>query len=145
MSSAKYEKLLQDVPNKYALLRLLGLPLYEIELSNNQLIAVCHYKDGSHKRHQLNADFSNSRMVIADFHRSVEAISELLAKFPRHFLGISGVVIANVTEELTDGITPIEIKAIKEALWVASSKARRRMVQITVNYQNEKVSTESLN
>lgn len=83
-------------------------------------------------------------MVIADFHKSVEAIAELFAKFPRHLLGVSGVVAANVTEELADGLTAIEIKAVKEALWVASSKARRRIVHITVNYQNQKISIETL-
>ncbi len=139
-----YEKHLQDVPKKYAMLRLLGPPMYVVELSNNQLVAVCHYKDGSHKRYQLNAEFSNRRMVIADFHKCVDAIAELLAKFPKHFLGIGGAVVADVTEELADGLTAIEIKAIKESFSVASGKAKRSIIHTTVSYQGQKISVETL-
>ena len=37
-----------------------------------------YYKDGSSKRHQVNANFSNRRMVVADFLLAVQAITDLL-------------------------------------------------------------------
>lgn len=111
-----------------------------IELSNNQVSAVCYYKDGSSKRHQINADFSNRRMVIADFLSAVQAITDLLLKFPKHPFGISSFAVVNVTEELIDGLTMIEIKAISEAVWAASGQAKRRIVSSTVNYQGQVVS-----
>ena len=66
-------------------------PVYEIELSNNQLIGVCYYKDGSSKRYQVNATFSNRRMVIADFLSAVEAMAALLLKFPKHPFGTNAL------------------------------------------------------
>ncbi len=137
MSLSIYEKHLKDIPKKYSLLQFFRPPIYVIELSNNQLIAVCYYKDGSHKRHQLNAEFSNRRMVIADFMKAINALTDILLQFPRHSFGISAVASANVTEELADGLTPIEIKAIREALSVASGKAKRKFIHTTIRYQGQ--------
>lgn len=111
-----------------------------IELSNNQVSAVCYYKDSSSKRYQVNADFSNRRMVIADFLQAVQAMTDLLLKFSRHPFGISSFAVVNVTEELIDGLTMIEIKAIREAVWAASGQAKRRIVSSTVSYQGQVVS-----
>ncbi len=139
MSLSAYEKLLQDVPKKYTLLRLVGPPIYMIELSNNQLIAVCYYKDGSSKRHQINADFSNRRMVIADFLKTLQVMTDLLLKFPKHSFGVSAFAIANVTEDLLDGLTPTEVKAIKELIHVASSQARRSIVSTEIRYHGDEI------
>ena len=77
MSLSIYQRYLDNIPKQYKLLKLLRPPIYVIELSNNQLIGVCYYKDGSSKRHQVNADFSNRRMVIADFNKFSKALADL--------------------------------------------------------------------
>ena len=140
MSLSIYQRHLDTIPKQYQLLKLFRPPIYVIELSNNQVSAVCYYKDGSSKRHQVNAAFSNRRMVIADFLSAVQAITDLLLKFPKHPFGISSFAVVNVTEELIDGLTMIEIKAISEAVWAASGQAKRRIVSSTVNYQGQVVS-----
>ena len=140
MSLSTYQRHLDNIPKQYQLLKLFRPPIYVIELSNNQVSAVCYYKDGSSKRHQVNAAFSNRRMVIADFLSAVQAITDLLLKFPKHPFGISSFAVVNVTEELIDGLTMIEIKAIREAVWAASGQAKRRIVSSTVNYQGQVVS-----
>ena len=140
MSLSIYQRHLDNIPKQYKLLKLFRPPIYLIELSNNQLIGVCYYKDGSSKRHQVNADFSNRRMVIADFLPAVQAMTDLLLKFPKHAFALNGFAVANVTEELIDGLTTIEIKAIREAVWVASRQAKRRIISITVSYQGQVVS-----
>lgn len=140
MSLSIYQRHLDNIPKQYQLLKLFRPPIYVIELSNNQVSAVCYYKDGSSKRHQVNAAFSNRRMVIADFLSAVQAITDLLLKFPKHPFGISSFAVVNVTEELIDGLTMIEIKAISEAVWAASGQAKRRIVSSTVNYQGQVVS-----
>ena len=140
MSLSTYQRHLDNIPKQYRLLKLFRPPIYVIELSNNQVSAVCYYKDGSSKRYQVTADFSNRRMVIADFLSAVQAITDLLLKFPKHPFGISSFAVVNVTEELIDGLTMIEIKAISEAVWAASGQAKRRIVSSTVNYQGQVVS-----
>ena len=140
MSLSTYQRHLDNIPKQYRLLKLFRPPIYVIELSNNQVSAVCYYKDGSSKRHQVNAAFSNRRMVIADFLQAVQAMTDLLLKFSRHPFGISSFAVVNVTEELIDGLTMIEIKAISEAVWAASGQAKRRIVSSTVNYQGQVVS-----
>ncbi|MDE4454662.1 hypothetical protein [Psychrobacter sp. DAB_AL62B] len=142
MNLSTYERHLKETPKKYNVLQLFRPPIYEIELSNNQLITVCYYKDGSSKRHQINANFSNRRMVVADFLKTVQALTDLLLKFPKHSFGVSAFAVANVTEELADGLTAIEIKAIREAFFVASSQAKRRVVHTTVSYQGQIVPLE---
>ena len=102
MSVSIYQSHLEAAPKQYTLLKMLRPPVYEIELSNNQLIGVCYYKDGSSKRYQVNATFSNRRMVIADFLSAVEAMAALLLKFPKHPFGTNGFAVANVTQELVD-------------------------------------------
>ena len=140
MSLSIYQRHLDNILKQYNLLRLFRPPLYMIELSNNQVIAVCYYKDGSSKRHQVNDDFSNRRMVIADFLKAVQALAYLLLKFPKHPFGISAFAVVNVSEELADGLTMIEIKAIREAIWAASTQAKRRVVSTTVSYQGQLIS-----
>ena len=140
MSLSIYQRHLDNIPKQYNLLRLFRPPLYVIDLSNNQVIAVCYYKDGSSKRHQVNDDFSNRRMVIADFLKAVQALAYLLLKFPKHPFGISAFAVVNVSEELADGLTMIEIKAIREAIWAASTQAKRRVVSTTVSYQGQLIS-----
>ena len=140
MSLSIYQRHLDNIPKQYNLLRLFRPPLYVIDLSNNQVIAVCYYKDGSSKRHQVNDDFSNRRMVIADFLKAVQALANLLLKFPKHPFGISAFAVVNVSEELADGLTMIEIKAIREAIWAASTQAKRRVVSTTVSYQGQLIS-----
>lgn len=140
MSLSIYQRHLDTIPKQYRLLKLFRPPIYVIELSNNQVSAVCYYKDGSSKRHQVNAAFSNRRMVIADFLSAVQAITDLLLKFPKHPFGISSFAVVNVTEELIDGLTMIEIKAIREAVWAASGQAKRRIVSSIVSYQGQVVS-----
>lgn len=140
MSLSIYQSHLDNIPKQYQFLKLLRPPIYLIELSNNKVTAVCYYKDGSSKHHQVNAGFSNRRMVIADFLLAVQAITDLLLKFPKHPFGISAFAIVNVTEELIDGLTMIEIKAIREAVWAASGQAKRRTISITISYQGQVVS-----
>lgn len=140
MSLSTYQRHLDNIPKQYRLLKLFRPPIYVIELSNNQVSAVCYYKDGSSKRHQINADFSNRRMVTADFLQAVQAMTDLLLKFSRHPFGISSFAVVNVTEELIDGLTMIEIKAIREAVWAASGQAKRRIVSSMVSYQGQVVS-----
>ena len=140
MSVSIYQGHLEGTPKQHKLLKLFRPPIYLIELSNNQVTAVCYYKDGSSKRNQVNAGFSNRRMVIADFLLAVQAITDLLLKFPKHPFGISAFAIVNVTEELVDGLTMIEIKAIREAVWAASGQAKRRTISITISYQGQVVS-----
>ena len=140
MSLSTYQRHLDNISKQYQLLKLFRPPIYVIELSNNQVSSVCYYKDGSSKRHQINADFSNRRMVIADFLSAVQAITDLLLKFPKHPFGISSFAVVNVTEELIDGLTMIEIKAIREAVWAASGQAKRRIVSSMVSYQGQVVS-----
>ena len=140
MSLSIYQSHLDNIPKQYQFLKLLRPPIYLIELSNNKVTAVCYYKDGSSKRHQVNAGFSNRRMVIADFLLAVQAITDLLLKFPKHPFGISAFAIVNVTEELVDDLTMIEIKAIREAVWAASGQAKRRTISITISYQGQVVS-----
>ena len=107
MSLSTYQRHLDNIPKQYRLLKLFRPPIYVIELSNNQVSAVCYYKDGSSKRHQVNAAFSNRRMVIADFFKAVQALANLLLKFPKHPFGISAFAVVNVSEELADGLTMI--------------------------------------
>ena len=140
MSLSIYQRHLDNIPKQYQLLKLLRPPIYVIELSNNQLIGVCYYKDGSSKRHQVNADFSNRRMVIADFSQAVQAMTDLLLKFPKHAFALNGFAVVNVTEELIDGLTSIEVKVIREAVWVASRQAKRRIISTAVSYQGQVVS-----
>lgn len=142
MSAANYEKLFQDVPSKYALLRLLKPPAYEIELSNNKLSATCYYKDGSNKHHSLIADFSNRRMLVIDFDTAMQAVVALLCKFPKHFW-VRSIAIINVSEELLDGLTPIETRMIIELIHVASSKARRHIICTEIRYHGEIITTIS--
>ncbi|MBR5494159.1 MAG: hypothetical protein IKV71_00710, partial [Psychrobacter sp.] len=85
MSLSIYQRYLDNIPKQYKFLKLLRPPIYVIELSNNQLIGVCYYKDGSSKCHEVNADFSNRRMVIADFNKFSKALTDLFIKFPIHF------------------------------------------------------------
>ena len=103
-------------------------------------MAVCYSKDGSSKRHQVNDDFSNRRMVIADFLRAVQALANLLLKFPRYPFGISAFAVVNVSEKLAEGLPMIEIKAIREAVWAASAKVKRGIVSATVSYQGQLIS-----
>jgi len=140
VSLSIYQRHLEDIPTQYMFLKLLRPPIYVIELSNNQVIAVCYYKNGSSKRHQVNADFSNRRMVIADFLPAVQALANLLLKFPKHPFGISAFAVVNVSEELADGLQMIEIKVIREAIWAASAKTKRRVVSTTVSYQGQLIS-----
>lgn len=140
MSLLTYQRHLDDTPKQYRLLKLFRPPIYVIELSNNQASAVCYYKDGSSKRYEVHADFSNRRLVIADFFKAVQAMTDLLLKFPKHPFGISAFAIENVTEELADGLTFIEIKAIRETVWAASGQAKRRIIGTTVSYQGQVVS-----
>lgn len=140
VSLSTYQRHLDNIPKQYQLLKLFRPPIYVIELSNNQVSAVCYYKDGSSKRYQVTADFSNRRMVIADFLQAAQAMTDLLLKFYRHPFGISSFAVVNVTEELIDGLTMIEIKAIREAIWAASGQAKRRIVSSIVSYQGQVVS-----
>ncbi|MGM8872396.1 hypothetical protein ACS8E3_12000 [Psychrobacter sp. 2Y5] len=140
MSVSIYQNHLEGAPKQYKLLKMLRPPVYEIELSNNQLIGVCYYKDGSSKRYQVNANFSNRRMVIADFLLAVEAMAALLLKFPKHPFGTNAFAVANVTQELADGLTAIEVKAIREAIWAASRQAKRIVISTAVAYQGQPVS-----
>ncbi|WP_010199900.1 hypothetical protein [Psychrobacter sp. PAMC 21119] len=140
MSLSIYQRHLDNIPKQYRLLKLFRPPIYVIELSNNQLIAVCYYKDGSSKRYEVHADFSNRRMVIADFFKALQALTDLLLKFPKHPFGINGFAVVNVTEELADGLTSIEIKAAREAIWAASRQAKRRIISTAVSYQGQVVS-----
>ncbi|WP_350588283.1 hypothetical protein [Psychrobacter sp. 78a-MNA-CIBAN-0178] len=140
MSLLIYQRHLDDTPKQYRLLKLFRPLIYVIELSNNQASAVCYYKDGSSKRYEVHADFSNRRLVIADFFKAVQAMTDLLLKFPKHPFGISAFAIENVTEELADGLTFIEIKAIRETVWAASGQAKRRIIGTTVSYQGQVVS-----
>ena len=140
MSLSIYQGHLEGNPKQHNLLKLFRPLIYVIELSNNQAIAVCYYKDGSSKRHQVNDDFSNRRMVIADFLKAVQALAYLLLKFPKHPFGISAFAVVNVSEELADGLTMIEIKAIREAIWAASVKTKRRVISTTVSYQGQIIS-----
>ena len=142
MSLSTYQRHLDNIPKQYRLLKLFRPPIYVIELSNNQVSAVCYYKDGSSKRHQVNAAFSNRRMVIADFLSAVQAITDLLLKFPKHPFGISSFAVVNVTEELIDGLTSIEVKVITEAFFVGSAKAKRKTVHTAVSYQGKIVPLE---
>ncbi len=137
MSLSIYQRHLDNIPKQYKFLKLFRPPLYLIELSHNQVIAVCYYKDGSSKHHQVNADFSNRRLVIADFFKTVQVMSDLLLKFPKHSFGVSGFAVVNVTEELADGLTSIEVKVITEACFVASAQAKRRVVHASVSYQGQ--------
>ena len=140
MSLSIYQRHLDNIPKQYRLLKLFRPPIYVIELSNNQLIAVCYYKDGSSKRYEIHADFSNRRMVIADFFKALQALTDLLLKFPKHPFGINGFAVVNVTEELADGLTSIEIKAAREAIWAASRQAKRSIISTAVSYQGQVVS-----
>jgi hypothetical protein len=140
VSVSIYQSHLEAAPTQYTLLKMLRPPVYEIELSNNQLIGVCYYKDGSSKRYQVNATFSNRRMVIADFLSAVEAMAALLLKFPKHPFGTNGFAVANVTQELADGLTAIEVKAITEAIWAASRQAKRTVISTEVSYQGQVIS-----
>ncbi|CAM3441167.1 hypothetical protein GCM10016272_04180 [Psychrobacter glaciei] len=140
MSLSIYQRHLDNIPKQYRLLKLFRPPIYVIELSNNQLIAVCYYKDGSSKRYEVHADFSNRRMVIADFFKALQALTDLLLKFLKHPFGINGFAVANVTEELADGLTSIEIKAVREAIWAASRQAKRSVISTAVSYQGQVVS-----
>ena len=142
MSLSIYQGHLDSIPKKYRWLKLFRSPIYVIELSNNQVIAVCYYKDGSSKRHQVNADFSNRRMVIADFNKFSQALTDLLLKFPRHFLWMSAIAATDVTETLADGLTSIEVKLITEAFFVGSAKAKRKTVHTAVSYQGKIVPLE---
>ena len=142
MSLSIYQRHLDTIPKQYQLLKLFRPPIYVIELSNNQVSAVCYYKDGSSKRHQINADFSNRRMVIADFLQAAQAMTDLLLKFSRHPFGISSFAVVNVTEELIDGLTSIEVKVITEAFFVGSAKAKRKTVHTAVSYQGKIVPLE---
>jgi len=140
VSLSIYQRHLDNIPKQYRLLKLFRPPIYVIELSNNQLIAVCYYKDGSSKRYEVHADFSNRRMVIADFFKALQALTDLLLKFPKHPFGINGFAVVNVTEELADGLTSIEIKAAREAIWAASRQAKRSIISTAVSYQGQVVS-----
>ncbi|WP_352310004.1 hypothetical protein [Psychrobacter sp. W2-37-MNA-CIBAN-0211] len=140
MSLSIYQRHLDNIPKQYRLLKLFRPPIYVIELSNNQLIAVCYYKDRSSKRYEVHADFSNRRMVIADFFKALQALTDLLLKFPKHPFGINGFAVVNVTEELADGLTSIEIKAVREAIWAASRQAKRSVISTAVSYQGQVVS-----
>lgn len=142
MSLSNYEQHLKEMPKQYNVLKLFRPPIYVIELSNNQLIAVCYYKDGSSKRHQINSDFSNRRMVIADFNKFSKTLAELLRRFPKHFLWGSAIALVNVTESLEDGLTSIEVKVIIEAFFVGSTQAKRKIVHTMVNYQGQAVRLE---
>ena len=142
MSLSIYQSHLDNIPKQYQFLKLLRPPIYLIELSNNKVTAVCYYKDGSSKRHQVNAGFSNRRMVIADFNKFLKALADLLIKFPRHFLWMSAIASVNVTEVLADGLTNIEIKVVKEAFFVGSTQAKRKIVHTTVSYQGQPVNID---
>jgi len=140
LNLSTYQSHLDNTLKQYRVLRLFRPPIYIIELSNNQLIAVCYYKDGSSKRYQVNATFSNRRMVIADFLSAVEAMAALLLKFPKHPFGTNAFAVANVTQELADGLTAIEVKAITEAIWAASRQAKRTVISTEVSYQGQVIS-----
>ena len=137
MSLSIYQRHLDNISKQYQLLKLFRPPIYVIELSNNQVSAVCYYKDGSSKRHQVTATFSNRRMVIADFNQFSKVLAELLCKFPRHFLWMSAIASVDVTETLADGLTNIEVKVVKEAFFVGSTQAKRKIAHTIVSYQGQ--------
>ncbi|MFT5428230.1 MAG: hypothetical protein ACI8R1_001938 [Psychrobacter glaciei] len=139
MSLSIYQRHLDNIPKQYRLLKLFRPPIYVIELSNNQLIAVCYYKDGSSKRYEIHADFSNRRLLFIDFSTATQAIVDLLYKFSKHSYGVSGIAVVNVSEELLDGLTPVETRMIIELIHVASSKARRSILCTEVRYQGRLV------
>lgn len=139
MSLTIYDNYLEMLLKQHKLLKMLRPPVYEIELSNNQLNATAYYKDGSSKSHQVNADFSNRRLLFIDFSTATQAIVDLLYKFPKHSYGVSGIAVVNVSEELLDGLTPVETRMIIELIHVASSKARRSIVCTEVRYQGQLV------
>ena len=142
MSLTTYQSHLNNIPKQHKFIQLFRPPIYVIEISNDQLIGICYYKDGSSKRHQVNADFSNRRMVIADFNKFSQALTDLLLKFPGHFLWMSAIAATDVTEILADGLTSIEVKVITEAFFVASAKAKRKTVHTAVSYQGKIVPLE---
>ena len=142
MNLSIYQSHLDNTPKQYRVLRLFRPPIYIIELSNNQLSAVCYYKDGSSKRYEIHADFSNRRLLFIDFSTATQAIVDLLYKFPKHSYGVSGIAVVNVSKELLDGLTPVETRMIIELIHVASSKARRSILCTEVRYQGQIVPLE---
>lgn len=138
MSLTIYDNYLKTLPKQYKLLKMLRPPVYEIELSNNQLNATAYYKDGSSKSHQVNADFSNRRMLVIDFDTAIQAVVALLCKFPKHFW-VRGIAVINVSEELLDGLTPIETRMIIELIHVAFSKAKRSVLCTEVRYHGDEI------
>ena len=139
MSLTTYDNYLKTLPKQHKLLKMLRPPVYEIELSNNQLNATAYYKDGSTKSHQVNADFSNRRLLFIDFATAMQALVDLLHKFPKHSYGISGIAVVNVSEELLDGLTPVETRMIIELIHVASNQAKRRVINTVISYQGQSV------
>ena len=81
-------------------------------------------------------------MVTADFNIFLQALTDLLTKFPRHFLWVGAMASTNVTETLVDGLTSIEVKVITEAFFVASTKAKRKTLHTAVSYQGKTVLIE---
>lgn len=140
MTNSNYLNYLQSVPKNFRVLKFLRPPIYEIELSNNQLNATAYYKNDSTKSHQCSANFSNRRKVIADFFKVVDALTDLLVKFPKHLFGMNGFAIINVKQPLIDGLTMVEVKVIREAIHVASLQAKRRLISTTVSHQGQVVS-----
>lgn len=143
---SKLAKVCKDNPQAW-LLKWLQPSIYEIELSFNQIKAVRYQKDGSTQRQQVTSNFSNHRMVVADFELGDKAVTELFTKFPKTFLDVmyvSNFIIIDVTEELAGGLTMVEHKMLYELFCLGGRNAKVNVHNPIILYQGHKLDFVSM-
>lgn len=114
-------------------------PLIEIEVYRNKFIV--HYQSDMGQRqtltHQASPVFANSRMILADFEKALLNVSDIFAKIPQKWYLGKPTILVNVKEELVDGLTSLESRALTELF-------ARYGVKVIVFYQDKLFFTEIL-
>ncbi|WP_227430710.1 hypothetical protein [Psychrobacter sp. I-STPA6b] len=118
------------------LLRLVKPDVYHIQLSFNKITATLYKKEGIQQTHDTLADFSNPRLIIADFELSVKVMTDLFRKFNKRNRFVNYIFV-DVLEELAGGLTKIEQKAIIEMIMTGAMKAKMQISPPIIAYQGD--------
>lgn len=111
----------------------------EIAIYENRF--VVYYQNAAGKQceleHLANPVFSNSRMLVADFEKALLNIKEMLAKLPKKWYLGKPIILANVKEDVVDGLTAIEHRILTELFLPYAQK-------VVVFYQDKQFVVQAL-
>lgn len=114
-------------------------PLVEIAIYENRFVVYYQNADGKQceLEHLANPVFSNSRMLVADFEKALLNIKEMLAKLPKKWYLGKPIILANVKEDVVDGLTAIEHRILTELFLPYAQK-------VVVFYQDKQFVVQAL-